>query len=984
VARLLFICIVVLISPLGFHAGIAIAAPEDYQGKPIRAIEFEPAKQPYSRDYLDKLLPLELSEPLELANVRTAIERLYATGRYSGVTVDARLAQAGVVLKFITRQNYFVGHVSVERISDPPNEGVLVNSTRLELGTLYTDEALAQAVRNLENVLQSNGFYNSRVQPVFEHDEATQQVRIHFQIDSGDRARYTMPEIKGDLGRSEKEIAGDTRWKGWLGWKKVTESRTQAGVQRVRRSYQKRDQLEARVSLESLQYEKDTGRVRPSLAVESGPKIQIGLTGAKISRGKLRQLVPVYEEQSVDRDLLAEGRQNLIEYFESQGYFDAKVAFQSKGLNGSKEEVIEYTVDRGQRHNVAKIIIEGNKYFDTDTIRERMYVRPASTLQFRHGRYSESLMREDVDSIVSLYQSNGFRDVGVNPRVERGYGGKERNMAVFVTIKEGPQWLVGKMDLEGVPEESRETVEGLLQSLPGQPFSELNVAIDRDNVLDWYYNQGYPDAQFQWTITPSAEPNRMDIEYTVHEGERKFVRNVLVSGLNATDPGLVAERLRLQPGDPLSRADMLETQRRLYDLGIFARVDMALQNPQGDETQKTVLLDMEEARKYTVTSGLGAEITKIGGCGTCLDPVGHTGFSPRAYFGVTRRNFRGTGHIISFQSRASILQQRAVVSYQAPQFRSNPNLNLLFSALYDDSRDVNTFTARRREGSVQVGQKISKASTLLYRFSYRRVSVTDLNLGKISSEDLLPFYLQPARVGMVSVNFIQDRRDDPTDTHRGIFNTLDLGWAPESRFLGSATAFTRFLGHNATYHPFGLGNRFVFARALKFGWEQRLSGAPDLPLPEKFFAGGAQSHRGFPENQAGPRDPETGFPLGGNALLMNQMEFRYPLLGENLRGVLFADSGNVYSGLDKLSLRFRQRGVAEGKYDFNYMVHSVGIGFRYRTPIGPVRIDFSYAINPPTFFGYKGTEAELQAGTGRLTVQRISHFQFHFSLGQAF
>lgn len=975
-ARLLFVCIVVLISPLGFTAGIAVAAPEDYQGRPIRAVEFQPEKQPYSREYLQALLPLKLDEPLRLVDVRAAIERLYATGRYADIEVDARFAQAGVILKFITTPNYFVGHVSVERVSEPPNEGVLVNATRLELGSLYTDESLIQAVRNLEGVLKNNGFYNGHIQPTFEHDPATQQVRVHFNIEPGDRARYATPEVTGNLERTAKEIARATHWKGWFGWKKVNEARTQDGLQRVRRSYQKRDRLEARVSLGSIEYDTDTGRARPSIAVESGPRIRIELTGARLSRGKLRQLVPVYEEQSVDRDLLVEGRQNLIQYFESEGYFDAKVAFQSKGLNGGGEEVIQYTVDRGSRHNVGKVAIQGNKYFDTDTIRERMYVRAASMLQYRHGRYSEGLMQQDVDAISSLYRSNGFRDVSVTPRVEHGYEGKETNLAVFVTIKEGPQWLVGKMTLDGVSDADRESVEGLLQSIPGQPFSELNVAIDRDNVLDWYYNQGYPDAQFQWGFTPSSEPNHMDLKYTVRAGGRKFVRDVLVSGLNATDPGLVSERVRLQPGDPLSRARMLETQRRLYDLGIFARVDMALQNPQGEEAQKYVLLDVEEARKYTVTAGFGAEIAKIGGCQTCLEnPAGKAGFSPRAYFGVTRRNFLGDGHIISLQSRVSTLQQRAVLTYQAPQFRSNPNLNLLFSALYDDSRDVNTFTARRREGSVQVGQKISKASTLLYRFSYRRVSVTNL---QISSVELIPFYSQPARIGMLSTNYIQDRRDDPTDTHRGIFTTLDTGWAP--RALGSATAFTRFMGHNATYHPIGLGSRFVFARAVTFGWEQRLSGAQDVPLPEKFFAGGAQSHRGFPENQAGPRDPETGFPLGGKALLMNQMELRYPLLGENLRGVLFADSGNVYSGLNTLSLRFRQKGLQ----DFNYMVHAVGIGFRYRTPIGPVRLDFAYTINPPQFFGFKGTLAELQAGTGQKTVQQIGHFQFHFSLGQAF
>lgn len=964
----MFLCIVAMFS--------AFAAPEDYSGRPIRAIEFLPDKQPYSRDYLEQLLPLKIGAPLGLADVRAAIARLYSTGRYADIAVDARPGDGGVILQFRTTNNRFVGHVSVERVAEPPNEGVLVNATRLELGTLYSDDSLAQAVKNLQGVLKTNGFFQSRIQPVFEHDPDTQQVRIHFLIESGHRARYLAPAITGHPERTPEEIGRATHWNGWLGWKRVTETRTQDGVRRVRAAYQKQDQLEAHVALEGLAYDPDSNRVTPTLAVESGHKITIEVVGAKVSRGKLRQLVPVYEEQSVDRDLLVEGKLNLTEYFQSQGYFDAKVSFSPLAAGGSGAQSVQYQVDRGERHKVLAVAIEGNKYFDTNTIRERMYTRRASLLQFRHGRYSENLLRQDLDTITSLYRSNGFRDVNVTSRLADNYVGKEANLAVFVRIQEGPRWLVSKLDLEGVAPANRKAVEELVQSQAGQPFSELNVAIDRDNVLDFYYNQGYSNATLQWSFTQAKGPSRMDLKYSIQEGEREFVRAVLVSGLQATDPGLVDERVRLRPGDPLSRARMLDTQRRLYDLGIFARVDTALQDPQGQERDKYVLLDVEEARKYTLTAGFGAEIAKIGGCQTCLDaPAGKAGFSPRASFGVTRRNFLGDGHIVSLQSRVSTLEQRAILTYQAPQFRGSSNLSLLFSALFDDSRDVRTFTARRREGAVQLGQKISKATTLLYRFSFRRVSVADL---KISSVELIPLFSQPARVGMLSVNWIQDRRDDPVDSHRGIYNTLDVGWA--ARALGSQTAFTRVLGHNATYYPLGLGSRFVLARSLTVGWEQRMGGLADIPLPEKFFAGGAQSHRGFPENQAGPRDPETGFPLGGKALLMNQVELRFPLIGDNLRGVLFEDAGNLYSGLKDVSFRVKQRGLQ----DFNYMVHAVGFGVRYGTPVGPLRLDVGYSINPPRFFGFKGTLAELQAGTGQLTVQRIGHFQFHFSLGQAF
>ncbi len=169
-----------------------------------------------------------------------------------------------------------------------------------------------------------------------------------------------------------------------------------------------------------------------------------------------------------------------------------------------------------------------------------------------------------------------------------------------------------------------------------------------------------------------------------------------------------------------------------------------------------------------------------------------------------------------------------------------------------------------------------------------------------------------------------------------------------------------------------------------------MPGLAEIPLAERFFGGGAFSNRAFPEFQAGPRDLETGFPIGGNALFVNTVELRFPLIGENLGGVLFNDFGNVYSSMDKISLRFRQRNLK----DFDYAVHSFGFGIRYRTPIGPVRADFSLSPNSPRFHGCKGSVDELlYCGVPNpppgvspvpLVTQRINVFQFHFSLGQAF
>jgi outer membrane protein assembly factor BamA len=403
---------------------------------------------------------------------------------------------------------------------------------------------------------------------------------------------------------------------------------------------------------------------------------------------------------------------------------------------------------------------------------------------------------------------------------------------------------------------------------------------------------------------------------------------------------------------------------------------VALQNPGGEESHKYVLYEIEEARRYSVNVGVGAEFGRIGGGYTLDAPAGAAGFSPRLTLGVSRLNFRGVGHTISLQSKLSNIEQEAALTYVAPQLAGHNSLTLTLSALYDSSHDIRTFSAVRREASVQLGEKLSKANTLQYRIVFRRVTQGDLLIDPL----LVPLLAQPVRVGLFGLSFIQDKRDDQADAHHGSYTTIDAGYA--GRFLASQTEFTRLSLRNSTYYP--ITRDLVFARSTYFGWNAPLSGSRQIPISEHFFAGGANSQRAFPENQAGPRDLETGFPVGGNAVLTNNLELRFPLVGDNLGGVLFEDAGNVYDDIHDISFRFRQQNLQ----DFNYMVHAVGFGFRYHTPIGPVRVDLSFSPDSPRFVGYKGTLEDFlnPATRGNLprVTQRINQFQFHFSLGQAF
>lgn len=965
-----------------FHAPVRA---EQYEGKRIVEIGFSPPEQPVDPAELRNLVPLKAGTPLRMADVRTAIQKLFATGYYEDIQVDAEPSGDGVSVRFITRSNWFVGRVSVSgKVADPPNRGQMVNATRLQLGQPFHEDNTPQSEDGLRKMLVNDGYFESRVDERIDYDPKTLQAHITFLVQAGPRARYRTPVLNGNLKMAAEKIIAATKWKRrWIGgWRPVTGTRTRQGLTNIRSKYEDEDRLMATVDLQSMDYDNDTRRATPVLNLEAGPKIEINAIGAKVSTKRLRQAVPVYEERTVDRDLLAEGQRNLREQFQTAGYFEAEVEFKEQKLRNDQQE-IDYLVNLGKRHQLVRLEIHGNRYFTTDSIRERMLMTPKS-FQFRHGRYSEALRRRDEESIINLYEENGFREVNVTSTVTDDYRGKIGDLAVSVLIEEGEQWFVSHLEVSGIQQLDAASIISTLSSTAGQPFSEFNVATDRDAILAFYFTNGFPNATFEWSSKPGPKPNQVDLRYVINEGQRQFVRDVLVEGLSTTRPGLVGRNLLMAPGDPLSPIRMADTQRRLYNLGIFAKVDMAIQNPDGQAQRKYVIYDLEEAKKYSIAGGLGAEIARIGGGLTSLDaPAGAAGFSPRVSLDFTRLNFLGLAHTISLRTRVSTLEQRALVDYLAPRVRNNDNLDLSFTALYDDTRDVQTFSAKREEGSVQLAQRLSKPSRLLYRFSYRRVGVSNL---KINS-NLIPLLSQPARVGIFSLNYIQDRRDDPIDAHKGIHNSVDFGYA--SHVFGSQVDFVRGLASNATYHR--IGKKLVLARELTFGdlipfrYRQRTSDPLQaVPFPERFFSGGESSDRGFPENQAGPRDLTTGFPIGGTAMLFNKTELRFPILGENIAGVVFHDAGNVYSTLDKLSFRFHQR----DQQDFNYMVHAVGFGARYRTPIGPIRLDLAYSINPPRFHGCKGTIADIVACGNDPQVfgtnHQISHFQFFLSIGQTF
>jgi outer membrane protein insertion porin family len=981
--------VVLLLAVVGPPA--ARAQYQKFEGKPVRNIQFSPTVQPLEPDELFEILPLKRGQPLRVDDVRASIEHLFATGRYTDIQVDAEAYQDGVIVRFVTTNSWFIGSVTVDgAISSPPNVTQLQNASQLNLGEPYTESKIAAAQAGQQRLLEANGLYQPMLKPVLDWETGKdyQQVNIRFNVNSGPRARFTTPVLAGDIKMDPVRILKATKFQRWIihTWKPMTQTRVRQALDGVRSLYQKDNRLEAKVSLDSMKFDAETNSAIPTLRIDAGPRIEVRTIGAKISNGKLHRYIPIYEEHTVDHDLLAEGARNLQDYLESAGYYEAEVEFKEQAVTNDRA-TIDYLINTGRQHKLVAVSISGNHYFQTEMLRERMFLRTASFLQFPHGRYSENLVARDEDTIRNLYQTNGFRDVEVTHSSEDDYKGRAGEIAVFIEIKEGPQYFIDSLSVTGIEKLDKTILLSSFSSSQGQPFSEFSVAVDRDAILAKYFEKGFPDATFEWSSKPAANPQRVALSYVIHEGKAQYVRQVIYTGNKVTKARVINRLLELNPGDPLSPTAITDTQRRLYDLGVFARVDAAIQDPDGETDRKYVLYDLEEAKRFSMAFGFGAEIARIGGCGTCLDaPVGGNGFSPRVSVDFTRNNLWGLAHSLSLRTRASTLEQQALLTYTWPRFGGNPNLSFAITGLYDNSRDIRTFSSKREEGNMQISQRLTKATTAFYRYSYRRVSVDEDTL-KIS-QFLIPALSQSVLLGEVSVGIIQDRRDDPLDPHKGYYNTLDMALA--DHIFGSQRNFTRLLARNASYYQ--VNKRVVLARSTAFGDIQafRYSGDPfdAVPLPERFFGGGGTSHRGFGENQAGPRDLQTGFPIGGNAQFFNQVEMRFPLIGENIGGVLFHDMGNTYSTVSNLSFRVKQ----EDLQDFDFMVHAVGLGLRYRTPIGPVRVDMAYSLNPPRFFGWNGTQQDLinagvapcANGNPLCTVRNSGHFQFFFSIGQTF
>lgn len=1021
-----------------------------WAGMTVRHIVFEGVSAERLSPLAGHLAQAE-GQPLTEENLKASLRQLYASGLYDTLEATATAEQGEVDLIFRGTPATFIGTVGVDGATGPTMNTQLERASQLEAGTRLTQSKMVRAMQQMHTTLEENGYHQSTIKQTITPHPDQQLTDIAFRVESGPRAHVGKVAVTGDSGMSLDEFHHYAHLRTGASVDHDTANRALDGVQK---HYQAENRLEADVKLTSAQYNPSTKAIDYEFSANRGPVVKVVVEGANLDTERIKRLIPIYEEGSVDEDLLTEGNKRLRDYYQRSGYFDVKVGHTLQAV-GNAQVTIQYRVELGVRRSVEKVTIKGNHYFGSATLIGLLNVRAADVLD-RHGLYSQALVSGDVSSLEAVYQNNGFSQVKVTAETSTpetitvdnlppALGTPARPSAIAETapltvtylVVEGPQLHVGKLAIEGNGHVPTTTLTRLLNTSTGQPLSPRNLAGDHDTVVTEYYSRGFDQAAVTVTQQPeAADPGKVDITFHVDEGKQVFIRDVQLTGLSVTRPQTVADAITVHRGDPLNHNALADTQRNLYGFALFNEVNTAVENPGGSGTDKTVLLQVTEARRWTLTYGLGFE-TQTGqpqnNCagynarGVACSPNGKTGVSPRGLIDISRNDLFGREQSASLRGTYGLLEQSLGLLYQIPHFEGNRNFGFTFSGGYANSEDVSTYVASRLEAGFRFTENfnhsesvLSRANTFIYEIDFRRVKVAASSLQVYPGE--VTELSTATRVGGPSFTWIRDTRDVPADARRGTYTSFQEFLS--DHLFGAQAQFNRIDVSSASYYQFDKG-RFVLARNTRYGQVRSFgSGSSGLiPLPERLYAGGPTSLRGFSQNAAGPRDPETGYQIGGAGALINNTELRLPppplpFFGNTVSFVLFHDMGNVFTNAGDAwasALRVRQPDSdacrtltttsnpqspptpngpytstgQQGLCSFNDFSHALGAGLRYHTPVGPIRFDVSYNLNPPIYPVNINYSIPISTATplgpySAPYVGQAPHISFFFSLGQAF
>jgi outer membrane protein assembly factor BamA len=951
-----------------------------YEGQNVSAVSLI-ANPHRNLEPLYALVEQKKDAPYSQQKIDASTQALQKAGNFPQVHVTVVPEVKGLRINFLLEPAYYLGVVEFGSATREFAYTRLLQVASLADEDPFDPSRLPASETALTNFLRREGYFQASIHSSTRIDDAHQLVNVSFAIEMGRQARIGTVKIEGP---SDSESASlkhaveslRAHFSGGLlkPGKTYSAERISHARSLIKSALTKQRRLANRIRENPPEYDAQTNRVNVSFRVEIGPLVTVRTVGAKLSaipylRGRLmKQLIPIFSEGVIDQELVNEGERNLKDYFQKKGYSDVKVT--TNYQQQPDQILVEYNIERGKKHKVDGITFQGNHSIAAKELLGQVTVKKSHI--WTHGDMSQKLLKQSAANIEGLYRDRGYEEVKVTARAVD----HESKIEAVFDIEEGAQTVVDNVLVSGNKDisEAQLTAPKGFELKSGTPFSPRKMTDDRNRISATYLNRGYPNVEVKATAAKENDPHRVNVSYVITENQQVAVSEVVYLGQQHTRLSLITKTAKMKSEAPMQREELLEAESRLYELNIFDWTSVGPRKPIIDQTDEMAVVKVHEAKRNELTYGFGFEISHRGGnvpTGTVALPggggtIGLNGFkiapsqatfaSPRGLIEFTRHNMRGRGETIGSSLLLSRLDQKLMGTYGQPHFLGGQWQSLTSISLERNSENP-LFTATLGDAGFQVERLISHKNNtrLQLRYDFNKTDLSHL----IVSQLVLPQDLS-VRLSTVSATLIRDTRDKPLDAHRGIFYTVNLGITPTA--FGSSANFAKLFAQYAYYKPL---HSVVFANSIRLGLASPFAGS-FVPTSQLFFSGGGTSLRGFPIDEAGPQrlvpfcngvlQNQTGcvditVPVGGKQLFIFNSEARFPThIMKALGGVIFYDGGNVNSAINLRS------------FADNY-TNTIGIGLRYATPIGPIRLDLGRNLNP---------------------VPGINPTQYYITVGQAF
>lgn len=621
------------------------------------------------------------------------------------------------------------------------------------------------------------------------------------------------------------------------------------------------------------------------------------------------------EGQYLDYPTLAEDVRILKKMYEKMGFNQADIQYTVDIDKEKNKARVQFSVNESKKVRVKDVYFEGNKAFDSKRLQK--IVKTKRAWLFNSGVLKDDVLKDDVERLKAFYRHNGYADVTVEYEVKPD-AAKTYLLYITFKISEGKLYKVGNIAIQGNKDITEKEVLSKLDTCStGKVFSEEGVKDDLSNIQSLYFDRGYISCLVQDTTAVNDASGRVDVNYTIVENQVSYVDKVKVRGNIKTKDLVIRRELRIHPGDRFDGTKLKRSKERLQNLGFFDEVSYDTEDTDVAD-KKDLVVDVKESKTGAFSFG--------GGYSTVDQFVGFVEIEQKNFDWKNWPYFTGAGQNLKFRGSFGSVTSGFDLSFTEPWLFDYP-ISFGFDGYHNEhKRDEDVgygYDQKITGGDLRLGKELTE----FWRASgvYRLDRITISNITANASWDLQQEY-GTNYVSSITPGVSFDSRDNIFDTHSGNLLTASMMWAG-GPFAGDKD-FWKFFGRASHYFP--LFRRSTLEIRGRLGMAKPYGDTGSIPIYERFFAGGADTIRGYEERMVGPIDPSSQDPLGGNAMVVGNIEYLYPLF-DFLKVAAFYDMGNVWANLGQMGTGNFKSGM--------------GLGIRVKTPVGPIRLDYGIPMN---------------------------------------